>query len=91
MSRGRPAAPAPSPIAKTCSRTRCGTGLSAYALAPGRAARFAEPLPADAAARQTKREAQAAVLTAKLKQPAQPVAPSPRAGTVRPATANFRV
>jgi hypothetical protein len=43
-------------------------GLSAYALAPGRAGRLAELLPADAAAQQAKRDAQAATLTAKLRQ-----------------------
>jgi DNA invertase Pin-like site-specific DNA recombinase len=43
-------------------------GLSAYALAPGRAARLAELLPADAAAKQAKRAHQAAALTAKLRQ-----------------------
>ena len=43
-------------------------GLAAYALAPGRAGRLAELLPADAAAQQAKRDAKAAALTAKLKQ-----------------------
>ena len=43
-------------------------GLAAYALAPGRAGRLAELLPADAAAKQAKREHQAAALAAKLRQ-----------------------
>jgi site-specific DNA recombinase len=42
--------------------------LSRYALAPGRAARLAELLPADAAAKKAQRDAHTAALTAKLKQ-----------------------
>jgi hypothetical protein len=43
-------------------------GLAAYALAPGRTARLAELLPADAAAQQAWRDAHAAALAAKLRQ-----------------------
>lgn len=43
-------------------------GLSAYALAPGRAARLAELLPAGAAAKKAKTDTQAAALATRLKQ-----------------------
>ena len=43
-------------------------GLSAYALAPGRAERLADLLPADAAAKQAKTDTQAAALHKRLKQ-----------------------